>query len=1271
MKLWMRFVVLGLLIATSACAGFAITIQNAKALEDGIPVSLSGKVVTHASITEGFFYIEEDLRTIGIRVKADSFDLAEGIRAEVVGSMSTDPITKERFIQATSATPSGPIDPNDAIKPIGMGNKALGGGNWSVVGTGGQQGASDSYGVNNIGLLVTTWGRFHQINATSFTVDDGSGLNILCTVPSGTFLFSGWQYVVVTGISSMYKLGDLYPPVLLVRGIAVTTPAEALSTPGTPTGQASPLLLLSYGYTTAAAACTQGHPVEYSFNWGDGTSSSWSTSTTAFHAWSTVGAKTVTVTARCQSNPSLSHISGGLVVTPVAQLAANPWPMFRHDLSHSGISPYNDPVLGGTAWATYTGNGYSSTSIASDGTIYVAGVSSSFHALNADGTFKWSKTAALTSSPRSTPAIGPDGRVYIGSSGRFYAFTSAGVQKWYFTVSGDVSSSPILNTDGTTVYIGSRGGYLYALNPGTVNSTSATRRWQASVGDMHMTSPVLSANGDTIFTGGGSTLWAINTSNGVARWTYPLGVGMTSSAALSPNGSTVYIGAYDGNLYAVNATTGNLVWKVQVGFKNAVTSASPAIGPDGTIYLGSNYGSLYAINPDGSQKWIFESKADIRSSVAINADGTVILACYDGYVHAINSATGAEKWRHLLPVGTYASPSIAANGTVVVISTNGIVYGNIGGTPTAAKPPTVLTATMPTNTQAVLSWTDNSTDEYGFRVEKRVGTVGPFTMIPNADTTITTYTVGSNVATYTNSSLQSGQIYYYRVCAVQSGGDSAYSNEVTVVTPGIQTPAGLVATPVSASQVNMIWTDRSSDELGFIIERSSGPNGLFNEIARVGADVSSYTDTCVYPATNYYYRVKAYDATRVSSSSNEDWALIFGKDFSEIYSGSPVRQQMALTFDAGTANIRTGLLTTLKTNNVYSTFFITGVVTELQSAQVAQIARDGHLIGNHSYDHPDLRYCTPEQIDWQLDITDDIIYAASGMHTRSFFRAPYGAKNDYLLATAADDGFRHVNWTIDSGDAGGASTATIISRALTNAAPGAILLCHCTIAETEAAVPSIITGLRGAGYELVTVPELVAPTQVTSPVGELNAQWNLISLPIDPALEFPHIVFRGVTIDGNLKRWDRSTATEMTYSAAAPGPFGNIYADEGYWLWLSAAGTVKLNGAPATTARRIKLPVTTIPANYTLIGYPFQTAQNFANCMVYNPSAAEPKTRSVAEAITLGWIPNRFYTWNSVTQTEYDVSVPGYSAASTQLQPWRGYRGAALVPGVELIIPMP
>lgn len=954
--------------------------------------------------------------------------------------------------------------------------------------------------------------------------------------------------------------------------------------------------------------------------------------------------------------PAILALLGGWCASASAQLASGPWPMFRHDLRHSALSPYHDPTPTGTAWTRSVGGGLSSPVIASDGTIYIGG-SGSLYALNSNGTVKWTKN--INSSTRSTPAIASDGTIYIGSYDDYlYAITSAGAQKWRYLTSGDITSSPAIGPDGV-VYVGVRNqapepGYLYAINPG------GTRKWRYNTGDIHMGSPAVGSDG-TVYCGGGTNLWAIR-SDGTLKWNYSLGAGTTSSPAISADGSTIYIGCYDGNLYAVSST-GDLVWRVQVGFKSGSTASSPAVGADGTIYIGSNYGSVYARNPDGTEKWIFETKSDVRSSVALNADGTLYLGSYDGYVYALNSATGAEKWHYLLTGGNYPSPAIAADGTVVAATIGGVVFGNLSHTPTTATPPSDLIATTLSETQAALTWHDNSSDEYGFRIEKRLGTVGAYSFLTN---------VGAGVQTYTDSGLQSGMTYCYRVCAYQQGGLSAYTNEAYIDTPGLMTPTGLVATPITDHQVDLTWTDRSSDELGFRIERSTGPNGLFEHVADVGENVSSYSDVSPYPATNYYYRVRAFDATRNSSYSNEDWALTPGKDFSEIEHGDLTRKQMSLTFDAGTAAIRTSLLSILKSNDVYSTFFITGYVTEVQSSQVAQIAFDGHHIGNHTYDHPDLRFCTDEQILWQFSVTDDIIRNASGHHTQSFFRAPYGARNEHALEVAADAGYRHVAWTADSGDANGATTQQIINSTLSNAGNGTIMLYHCTVANTEAAIPTIITELRNQGYELVTVPELIAPKQVTSPQGEMCAAWNLISIPIEPALPFPHIVFRGIPIDGMLYGWITEMASQKLYDASAPELFGNISPDEGYWLWLDTPTTIKCNGSEITEDRHIKLPQPPADGSaWTMIGYPFETAQEFSNCKIFNANAAEPKTRSVLEATDLGWIANALYAWDAATRSGYDVGVPEYGPSTTLIEPWHGYWIAANVPGLELIIPKP
>ena len=219
----------GLLLVVSACAASGMTISDAKLLPDNSSVSLPAKVVTYAAAD--FFYIEEDSRCMGIRVEKTAHGLTVGMRADVSGDMKTND-SRERYILATSAAHNG----DGVITPVGMNNAALGGADWQVVGTGGQLEVSNSLGLNNIGLLVKTWGQFYYVNATTFTLDDGAGLNVKCTVPSGTFLYTGWQYVSVTGVSSMYKFNDsIYPPEILVRDIQgippVADPCEMIYIP--------------------------------------------------------------------------------------------------------------------------------------------------------------------------------------------------------------------------------------------------------------------------------------------------------------------------------------------------------------------------------------------------------------------------------------------------------------------------------------------------------------------------------------------------------------------------------------------------------------------------------------------------------------------------------------------------------------------------------------------------------------------------------------------------------------------------------------------------------------------------------------------------------------------------------------------------------------------------------------------------------------------------------------------------------------------------------
>jgi hypothetical protein len=121
------------------------------------------------------------------------------------------------------------------------------------------------------------------------------------------------------------------------------------------------------------------------------------------------------------------------------------------------FGPSNDE---GKKWSFET-EGYigSSPAIGSDGTIYV-GSGHSLYAINPDGTEKWSFEVDRNIS--SSPAIGQDGTIYVGGSGRVYAINPDGTKKWSFETGGNVESSPAIGSDGT-IYVGSGDGKLYAI----------------------------------------------------------------------------------------------------------------------------------------------------------------------------------------------------------------------------------------------------------------------------------------------------------------------------------------------------------------------------------------------------------------------------------------------------------------------------------------------------------------------------------------------------------------------------------------------------------------------------------------------------------------------------------------------------------------------------------------------------------------------------------------------------------------------------------------
>lgn len=187
--------------------------------------------------------------------------------------------------------------------------------------------------------------------------------------------------------------------------------------------------------------------------------------------------------------------------------------------------------------------------------------------------------------------------------------------------------------------------------------------------------------------------------------------------------------------------------------------------------------------------------------------------------------------------------------------------------------------------------------------------------------------------------------------------------------------------------------------------------------------------------------------------------------------------KVALTFDDGPNGAATdAILATLDRHGVDATFYVVGSAAARHGAKLAQMHRDGHVIANHSWDHPQLTKLDDAGVRRQLADTSDAIERATGSRPDTF-RPPYGARDDRVDRIGRELGMRDVLWDVDTVDWSRPGTGAIVRSAVDSARDGSIILMHDgggNREQTVAAVEQVIDGLRARGFELVTVPELVA-----------------------------------------------------------------------------------------------------------------------------------------------------------------------------------------------------
>lgn len=178
---------------------------------------------------------------------------------------------------------------------------------------------------------------------------------------------------------------------------------------------------------------------------------------------------------------------------------------------------------------------------------------------------------------------------------------------------------------------------------------------------------------------------------------------------------------------------------------------------------------------------------------------------------------------------------------------------------------------------------------------------------------------------------------------------------------------------------------------------------------------------------------------------------------------------IALTFDDGPSGKTEKLLDGLNEYGAKATFFVIGKNVEKYPVIVRRAYDEGHLIGNHTYDHPRLTLLSPEKAKENIQKSSEIITDVTG--TKPYFvRAPYGDITAYQLKYM--DAF-FVSWSVNGYDWDEESEDKIYNRIMKKAKDGAIILLHDTNECTVNAVLRAIPELQAQGYEFVRVDDLL------------------------------------------------------------------------------------------------------------------------------------------------------------------------------------------------------
>ncbi|MHB8065005.1 MAG: S-layer homology domain-containing protein [Ruminiclostridium sp.] len=169
-----------------------------------------------------------------------------------------------------------------------------------------------------------------------------------------------------------------------------------------------------------------------------------------------------------------------------------------------------------------------------------------------------------------------------------------------------------------------------------------------------------------------------------------------------------------------------------------------------------------------------------------------------------------------------------------------------------------LTAIIESSNKITLNWSDNLTDERSYIIDKKIDS--------NAYTIFAR--IGSDTTSHSDGTLSKGHTYTYRIRVIDSTGSSPYiySEELSISIDDVVKPDSLKITSQASTQIDLQWSYPDQKSYNTIIERRYENDTQWYQIANVGSEQKTYSDTSVDSGTNYYYRVRGCYSNNIKTS---------------------------------------------------------------------------------------------------------------------------------------------------------------------------------------------------------------------------------------------------------------------------------------------------------------------------------------------------------------------------------------------------------------------